>query len=294
MLSSELSPRDLARAIGVSESSVKRWADGGRFGSRRTAGGHRRIPVGEAIRFVRESGSELVRPEVLGLEDLGEAGGRHVQDGDADELYRILETGDAARAGAFLSGHFLAGGGPAEILDGPVRRAMARLGEAWHQDPARGIFAEHRALDVLLQAFQHLRSLVPAVPASAPRAVGAAPPGDPYLLPSQSAALVLQAEGFDAVNLGPDTPLPALREAARFLDARLVWISVSATGSPAKLAAGLRPWLSELEEQGAVLALGGTQAPRLKLEPHAALYRGQSMVELAAFARGLAAPAAKN
>ena len=40
-----LSPRELAEAVGVSESSLKRWADRGRVHVHRTEGGHRRIPV---------------------------------------------------------------------------------------------------------------------------------------------------------------------------------------------------------------------------------------------------------
>ena len=46
-----LSPRQLAVAIGVSESSLKRWADDGRLAVERTAGGHRRIPLPEAVRW---------------------------------------------------------------------------------------------------------------------------------------------------------------------------------------------------------------------------------------------------
>lgn len=49
-----LSPRELAQAIGVSESSIKRWIDDGLIGATKTAGGHRRIAGSEAIRFVRE------------------------------------------------------------------------------------------------------------------------------------------------------------------------------------------------------------------------------------------------
>src|SRR4051794_17870331 len=62
-----LTPKELADAIGASESSLRRWVDGGRLRISRTAGGHRRIPVEEAVRFIRETGATLVRPEMLGL-----------------------------------------------------------------------------------------------------------------------------------------------------------------------------------------------------------------------------------
>ena len=65
-----LSPRELADAIGVSESSIKRWVDGGLIGATKTAGGHRRIPINEAVRFLRDRQSSLVKPEAIGLNDV--------------------------------------------------------------------------------------------------------------------------------------------------------------------------------------------------------------------------------
>ncbi|MEM9791075.1 MAG: MerR family DNA-binding transcriptional regulator [Planctomycetota bacterium] len=62
-----LSPKEVALAIGVSESSLKRWADAGRIRVRRTAGGHRRIAIQEAIRFARYYGFPVVRPDILYL-----------------------------------------------------------------------------------------------------------------------------------------------------------------------------------------------------------------------------------
>ena len=73
------SPKDLATAIGVSESSVKRWVDDGTIDASRTAGGHRRIPLSEAIRFIRQRRTPVVRPDLLGLRDLATL----QKDGDA-------------------------------------------------------------------------------------------------------------------------------------------------------------------------------------------------------------------
>ena len=66
-MKSLLSPRDLADAIGVSESSLKRWADAGKIQVSRTDGGHRRIPLAEAVRFIRATGAQVVRPDILGI-----------------------------------------------------------------------------------------------------------------------------------------------------------------------------------------------------------------------------------
>ena len=65
-----LTPKDLADAIGASERSVRRWLDAGTVKVTRTAGGHRRIALEEAVRFIRASGQQVVRPEILGVQGL--------------------------------------------------------------------------------------------------------------------------------------------------------------------------------------------------------------------------------
>ena len=70
-----LTPKELAEVIGASESSLRRWVDAGSIRMSRTTGGHRRIPVAEAIRFIRESGATVVRPDLLGLEEIARPGG---------------------------------------------------------------------------------------------------------------------------------------------------------------------------------------------------------------------------
>ena len=48
-----LTPKQVARAIDVSESSIKRWCDKGVIETQYTAGGHRRITMAGLIEFVR-------------------------------------------------------------------------------------------------------------------------------------------------------------------------------------------------------------------------------------------------
>ncbi|HSG69042.1 MAG TPA: helix-turn-helix domain-containing protein, partial [Planctomycetaceae bacterium] len=62
-----VTPRQVGRALQVSESSVKRWCDKGVIPTQKTAGGHRRIPLSGLIEFLRESGQPILHPEVLGL-----------------------------------------------------------------------------------------------------------------------------------------------------------------------------------------------------------------------------------
>jgi len=191
-----LSPKDLAAAIGVSESSLKRWADSGKIAVVRTEGGHRRIDIAEAVRFVRESGVQLVRPDVLGLAEVAAVAN---EDGQGEALYQHLAAGNLPEVRGLLVGMYLRGQAVAAICDGPILAAMTRLGELWRHDSA-GVFIEHRATDLIVQAVTQLRALIEQ-PRESHRAVGGAPAGDPYLLPSMLAATVLASEGVRAVNL---------------------------------------------------------------------------------------------
>ncbi|MFH1277575.1 MAG: helix-turn-helix domain-containing protein [Candidatus Eisenbacteria bacterium] len=283
-----LSPRELAEAIGVSESSIKRWADDGRIRVARTAGGHRRIPIAEVIRFIRESRSQVVKPEVLGLRDLlAVPGGGPPADEEAD-LHRYLTDGLGAETRGLLLSLFLGGRSVASLIDGPLRSAMKKIGEEWKQG-REGIFIEHRATDLCIQALGQLRLLLP-VGVEAPRALGGAPAGDPYLLPTLGTAAVLAADGFHAVNLGPDTPRAAFEAAVEQVRPRLAWMSVSVAERPKELVRTLAHLLELLEREGASLVVGGSRVGVLDLEPHPALYVGSTMAELSAFTKGLSSP----
>ena len=285
-----LTPRQLAQAIGVSESSMKRWVDEGRVRAARTAGGHRRIPLGEALRFVRESSLELVAPDALGLPDLALV---TLPDVDrlataAGQLNEALTDGDHRRAQALVVGLFLGGESIASIVDGPVRVAMEDIGERWqHSD--EGLVVEHRATDIVNQCLNQVRALYPA-PEGSMRAVGGTLEGDPYLLASLAAATALTTEGIEAIHLGPETPASSLVFAARQHDARLVWVSVNiplGTGSIEKQLVGL---IDEIRADGRRLMIGGKGVSLDRL-PHSLrdVPRGASISELVGFAKGLAA-----
>src|SRR3954454_12934394 len=157
-----LTPKELADAIGASESSLRRWVDGGDIRMTRTAGGHRRIPLAEAVRVVRKIGATVVRPDLLGLGDLGGSGADAQFPGKSDEekLYETLRAGERNTAIGLVVSWYLAGRSLPGLVDGPVRRAMHRLGELWRHDE-RGILVEHRATAVCVEAVATLRGLLP-------------------------------------------------------------------------------------------------------------------------------------
>lgn len=285
-----LSPKVLARAIGVSESSLKRWADEGMVRATRTAGGHRRILQSEAVRFIREIGATVVRPDLLGLSDL-EAAGVDLAKSPSDlpaAIHKALEDGDARRACGLVQAMYLSGCTVAAICDGPLRDSMHALGKLW-QHAEWGIAVEHRATDICIQAINHLRVLLPPPRSRAPVALGCALGEDPYLLPSLMAATTLAELGFADVNLGPVTPGGVLLNAAAKYKPALVWVSASATSDPDATLKALRAIASQVRELGCGLIVGGRALEPVAPAQLAGISLARSMQELAAFGKGLLA-----
>jgi excisionase family DNA binding protein len=282
-----LTPKELAQAIGVSESSLKRWADEGMLGCVRTPGGHRRIALAEAINFIRRTNASVVRPDVLGFSDIS---GPLIGGKDADcpgaALYDALYADDHLQARNVLLSAFLQGRSVAALCDGPIRYAITRIGELWEHEE-NGIIVEHRATDTIVQALHILRMLMPTPVSDASGALGCAPPGDPYLMPSLMAATVLAEVGFRDLNLGPETPVAILTRAIRHYRPRLVWLAASTPLSIDRLTAKVTEIQPALDEAGSTLIIGGRGVDREALSglPHVQLC--QSMTELACVSRAM-------
>lgn len=283
-----LTTRDVAAAIGASESSLRRWTDSGAIRTSRTVGGHRRIPLSEAIRFIRDSRATVIRPEVLGLP--ATSASDPLSPASTQKLAQTLKAGNAEEARGQIIGLYLGGASLAQIFDGPMQQSLRELGELWRHD-ARGILIEHRATDVCLAALGQLRQLLPTPAGDAPVAVGGTPPGDRYLLASMMAGIVLADAGFRDINFGPETPLDSLATAAEDHKATLVWLSVGLIDNKPRLRRDVDRLIARLSSSAAPahLALGGRAAGDLRVKPSPRVNVLRSMAELVAFAQGLIA-----
>jgi methanogenic corrinoid protein MtbC1 len=283
-----LSPKQLGLAIGVSESSLKRWIDDGQIAVSRTTGGHRRIELTEAVRFVRQRGYTIDDPAVLGLSASDAQLGRADHATQVGRLHDMLTQGKSGEFLAAVTRLYLDGRPLAELIDGPIRESMRRIGELWHNNPD-GVGIEHRATDICIRTLGYLHSLIKPPVEGAPLALGGAPPGDMHLIPSLCISLVLAEQGWREMNLGANTPWEQFSAAATRERASLVWLSMTAQpkGELAPKAGALADALAPLPCQ---LVVGGQQvnasfARLTQVNLHAA----GSMTELIAFSKGLLA-----
>ncbi len=279
-------PKDLATAIGASESSVRRWVDNGDIRMSRTAGGHRRIPLAEAVRFVRSRKLTIAKPEILGLDPNETPNAELIGLTDDQKLFEILHAGDRQMARSLISSWFLAGRSLPSTFDGPIKHAMHRMGEVWKHDP-RGILIEHRATEICIESIGAIRSLLPHPEETAPLSLGGGSEGDPYSLPTMMVGATLAELGFRDINFGPNTPVELLGTEAIERRAKMVWLSVSSPADPKRLGAQIARLLEKLSGAGIHLVVGGQRYAALHLAGAEKLTQVDSMSELAAFARGL-------
>lgn len=251
-----LSTSDFAAAVGISESSVRRLADSGELTIQRTRGGHRRIPVAEAIRYARETNASVVRPETLGLTS---ASAIDVKEPGGPQLLEALSQGHARRATGVIQAMYASGTSIAEICDGVIRDAMISIGNRWPSDK-RSIFIEHRATILCVNALCQIRMAIPDPDESALAAMGAAPQDDPFLLPSLMVSAVLQDCGYRETNLGPNTPIDVLTDSVEEERPHLVWLAITNPIRSRQQAREIDDLAAAVQSFGGVLLIGGKSA----------------------------------
>lgn len=220
-----ISPKQAARAFGVSESSLKRWCDQGLIPAERTAGGHRRLPISGVLGFVRATGQTIVDPEALGLPASSRAGPRVVSR-SRDLLEEALETGNEVACRQILLDLYLGGNRIATLADEVIAPVFRAIGEHW-QCARLDVYQERRACEICRRVLDELRLALPPPGDAAPLAIGGAPEEDPYVLPTMLVELVLREAGWRAVSLGSMLPFDTLQTAIRDCPPSLFWLSVS-------------------------------------------------------------------
>src|SRR5262245_13957309 len=96
-----LKTQRLAKALGVSVSTVKRWVDSGTIRAARTVGRHRLIPFSEALRLAREQGFPEANLEIL--TGLGTRGAEVGPEAAVAQLEKMLRECRAPESKTFIN-----------------------------------------------------------------------------------------------------------------------------------------------------------------------------------------------
>jgi len=218
-----LSPAEVASALGVGVSTVKRWVDGEILPAHRTAGGHRKLLLADVLRLVREN--EFPHLDLAKL-----SGTPSISNPESlkEEMTSALSIGDEARFRSLLLRAHDGGMSLARLADEAIAPAMHSVGHGWESGKLE-VYEEHLGTQICVAALEALRSRVEAgVDREAqPLAIGASPEDDPYLVAGMLVQLTLAEAGWRSVFLGPNMPLDSLAAAAETEKPRLVFLSAS-------------------------------------------------------------------
>lgn len=280
-----------AVALGVSVTTVKRWVDDGVLPAERTVGRHRKVLVADLLRLARDGrlphadvGRLRPRPRRAAAHDPAEVARRLFDAATTPDLDGVAPLIRAAHAGGMTL---------AELADGVIAPVLQRVGHEW-QAGRMEVMHEHRVTQACVAALHELAAAFPpGGRAKRPVAVGGAPEHDHYLLPTMLARLTLLDAGWDAIDLGPHTPMSAFRTALGELRPRLVWLSATHVVDPAAFLADYADFFREAEARGVAVAVGGQAlTENLRRQMRYTCF-GDGFTHLAAFARSLHAPPAR-
>ncbi len=250
-----VSPKQVARAIGVSESTVKRWCDKGLIPMVKTAGGHRKMDVNAVVQFLRDSGHEIVEPQVLGLPvAVGKTG--WTLNRAVERIVPAIVQGDESIVRQVVFDLLLAKHSVTAIFDEVLAPVMHEIGERWSCGDV-AVYQERRGCEIVMRVLNELHDVVDAPPADAPTAIGATIEGDFYTIPVTMAGIVLRSAGWNATTLGTNLPFATLQEALKQTRPRLIWISTAYVADEPNFVTGLNDLFEAAQSAGTMLAVGG-------------------------------------
>lgn len=283
----QLTTRQVAEALNVSESSVKRWCDRGAIPTVRTLGGHRRIPLNGFLKFLEGTNREVLalKPQEPNSHEAPVFEGCCALETLLPQFEKAVLEGDELKCLTLLTQYHSHNASFAKFADEFIAATFRRLGELWKCGNLE-IYQERRGCEVCHRVLHEFRRLLPDTPANAPTAIGASPAGDPYTLPNQLIELVLQECSWRAINLGPNLPFETIARAVSNYQPRLLWLSVSHLDDEESFVKNYAEFQSQLPAH-TVVVLGGRALhdnlrPRLKYTGHC-----DNMQQLSAFAAAI-------
>ncbi|CAN5886196.1 hypothetical protein BH18ACI4_BH18ACI4_22430 [soil metagenome] len=283
MAGTALTTRQVATILSVSEATIKRWADEGLIQSEKTVGGHRRFGLAGIARFQRErSAAPLQRSSAQGGRKTGSR-----EKVSSALLFRHLVEGHEEETAALLINAYLQGQSLASLFDRVVTPAMHRVGDLWYRGELT-IADEHLATQTAIAVLQKLRSVIHLPGPKEIRALVCGVEGDLHELPIHLLHALLEGDGWDVVNLGPNTPFFTLVEALAKHRPQLLCVSAKLVTDPDRVARDYAPVRKAAGKLHTSIALGGDGlVDRLLRQRFPSEFYAKDFNHLLGFARSL-------
>ena len=277
-------PKQLSRAIDVSESSIKRWCDKGIITTQYTAGGHRRITMASVTEFLRGSKYKLVSPEALGLPPTSGQTERVIRRAN-EQFTQALLDGDQSLCWQIAFDLYLAEHSFSTICDDVFAESFREIGDRWECGKAE-VYQERHGCEILLRVMHNMRSLISDPDPEAPLAIGGTATGDQYSLGTTMAELILRDIGWNAHSLGDNLPFETLAEAIKTQKPSMFWLSCSHIDDEDAFLADYAALYEEFSGDVAIVVGGNALSEELRQRMQFSAYC-DSMQHLEGFAQTL-------
>jgi MerR family transcriptional regulator, light-induced transcriptional regulator len=259
-LDENFTPKQVATALQVSESSVKRWCDRGVIRTDRTLGGHRRIPLPFLLEFLETTDRRLANPSAIGLTQPLLPSREAVPVVDPSQALnrqfeQALTIGDEHTCRKIVSAWYSTHNGIASVADDLIAPAFKVIGEKWACGEL-DVYQERRGCEISNRLIHELRRLLPEPQGFSPLAMGGTASGDLYQLPTQIIEMVFREYGWRTAGLGANIPFASLLSAARKHMPKIFWLSVSHIQDPESFKTEYDHFSRNLPK-GVMLVVGG-------------------------------------
>ena len=279
-----ISPKQAARALGVSESSLKRWCDDGKINVSRTPGGHRKMSAADLFKFVRNNDVPLAAPELIGLP---KAIGKKAIDIDQvqAELTKALLGADEATVQQ-LAFDLLINQTPIhQLFDSVLTPAMYEIGRQWECNEV-DIYQERMGCEIIIRLLHQVRNLMP-ISKKNYVAIGGTLSGDNYAIPTTMVELILRNQGINATSMGTSIPGTSIVSAIENLKPNLVWLSASHIANREKFEHEFQLVSDSCDQNNIVFLIGGIVLDaRIRKQLNYSFF-GDTMKHLDTFANSL-------
>jgi methanogenic corrinoid protein MtbC1 len=201
-----------------------------------------------------------------------------------EALAGLLVSGDTHVARTLILEQYIGGRPVDELLDRFVGPAMVEVGVQWAEGRV-DVYQEHVATLRVVAILHDLLGVLPVAPEDAPLAIGGAPDGDPYFLPTAMAELALIDMAWRTINMGPNTPAASLLEAINHHAPRLVWLSITSHQLQPTFFEDYPRMFAAAQERGVRVMIGGQGVTDEIQDRLVASAFGTRLAHLKAFAR---------
>lgn len=214
-MKTQLSTKEVAALLNITETTVKRWADIGKLKCSKTLGGHRKFDLHDVIKFAEDNSFPIsgVIPPPLSKKQLQNLE-FSVYTKNYPLISDILKTealqGDKEGIEKLLQYLYKNNIKFTTIVDEIIQPALSRIGELW-QNKSINIDQEHLSSTAVKEALIRTSSILFRKPYNKLKSLCACVEGEIHDIGITTISYCLEIEGFKVINLGIDTPFKSIK-----------------------------------------------------------------------------------